>query len=86
MVRAGPFRPDIIMTLDMTRFTPDPAQYRRRASRLGQYASLEPDPERKRLLLEEAMSWVALAENEELLRGPAPAVPQHRRRSVLDRA
>lgn len=75
------------MTLDMTRFAPDPAQYRRRASRLGQYASLEPDPERKRLLLEEAMSWVALAENEELLgRYGAAAIPQRGRRSVLDRA
>jgi hypothetical protein len=75
------------MTLDMTRFDPDPAQYRRRASRLGQYASLEPDPERKRLLLEEAMSWIALAENEELLgRYGAPATPHRAWRSVLDRA
>jgi hypothetical protein len=71
----------------MIRFTPDPAQYRRRASRLGQYANLEPDPERKRLLLEEAMSWVVLAENEELLgRTGASAMPQRARRSALDRA
>jgi hypothetical protein len=83
MVRAGRHRVDI----DMIRFAPDPAQYRRRASRLGQYASLEPDPERKRLLLEEAMSWVALAENEELLgRTGASAMPQRARHRARDRA
>ena len=45
----------------------DPIAYRKRASRLGRCADLEPDFEKACRLLHQALSWIQLAENEEYL-------------------
>ena len=45
----------------------DPIEYRKRASRLGRCADLEPDFDKACRLLHQALSWIQLAENEEYL-------------------
>ncbi len=53
--------------VDQSTFTPDSLRYRQKASRLGQRASVESDIEKIRALLDLAVSWIQLAENEELM-------------------
>jgi hypothetical protein len=53
--------------VDVSTFTPDSLRYRQKASALGQRASVENDLEKVRLMLDLAVSWIQLAENEELM-------------------
>lgn len=48
-------------------FTPDSLRYRQKASLLGQRASVESDLDKVRTMLDLAVSWIQLAENEELM-------------------
>lgn len=53
--------------IDVSTFTPDSLRYRQKASALGQRASVEDDQEKVRAMLDLAVSWIQLAENEELM-------------------
>jgi hypothetical protein len=53
--------------VDVSTFTPDSLRYRQKASALGQRASVEDDHEKVRAMLDLAVSWIQLAENEELM-------------------
>jgi hypothetical protein len=53
--------------VDVSTFTPDSLRYRQKASLLGQRASVESDFEKIRAMLDLAVSWIQLAENEELM-------------------
>ena len=53
--------------VDVSTFTPDSLRYRQKASALGQRASVEDDLEKVRAMLDLAVSWIQLAENEELM-------------------
>lgn len=53
--------------VDHSTFTPDSLRYRQKASLLGQRASVESDLEKVRAMLDLAVSWIQLAENEELM-------------------
>jgi hypothetical protein len=53
--------------VDLSTFTPDSLRYRQKASLLGQKASVESDIEKVRAMLDLAVSWIQLAENEELM-------------------
>jgi hypothetical protein len=53
--------------IDVSTFTPDSLRYRQKASLLGQRASVEDDLEKVRAMLDLAVSWIQLAENEELM-------------------
>ncbi len=53
--------------VDLSTFTPDSLRYRQKASALGQQASVESDIEKVRAMLNLAVSWIQLAENEELM-------------------
>ncbi|MDO9335849.1 MAG: hypothetical protein Q7T61_05565 [Caulobacter sp.] len=53
--------------VDVSTFTPDSLRYRQKASMLGQRASVESDLEKVRAMLDLAVSWIQLAENEELM-------------------
>lgn len=53
--------------VDVSTFTPDSLRYRQKASALGQRASVEDDQEKVRAMLDLAVSWIQLAENEELM-------------------
>ncbi|KAA0074438.1 hypothetical protein [Tardiphaga sp. P9-11] len=48
-------------------FTRTSLEYRRKASALSQRASMENDPRKVRALLQLAISWIQVAENEELM-------------------
>jgi hypothetical protein len=48
-------------------FTRSSLDYRRKASALSQRASVEGDPRKVRALLQLAISWIQVAENEELM-------------------
>ncbi|MGM4905087.1 hypothetical protein AB8B21_11690 [Tardiphaga sp. 866_E4_N2_1] len=48
-------------------FTRASLEYRRKASALSQRASVEADPRKVRALLQLAISWIQVAENEELM-------------------
>jgi len=52
---------------ELSAFTNTSFEFRHRASMLGQQASIESDPERVRDLLQLAVNWIQLAENEELI-------------------
>jgi len=52
---------------ELSTFTRVSLDYRQRASALGQRASMENDVKKMRALLDLALSWIQLAENEELL-------------------
>ena len=56
-----------IEDVDVSTFTPDSLRYRQKASALGQRASVESDGEKIRAMLDLAVSWIQLAENEELM-------------------
>lgn len=56
-----------IEEVDVSTFTPDSLKYRRKASALGQRASVESDVDKIRAMLDLAISWIQLAENEELM-------------------
>jgi hypothetical protein len=47
--------------------TPQSIIYRRKAAELGRMAEAEPEEEKMLPLLAQALSWIQLAENEELL-------------------
>ena len=51
----------------LSTFTPDSLKYRRKASALGLRASVESDIDKMRSMLDLAVSWIQLAENEELM-------------------
>jgi hypothetical protein len=53
--------------VDISTFTPDSLRYRQKASLLGQRASVESDLDKVRAMLDLAVSWIQLAENEELM-------------------
>ena len=53
--------------VDVSTFTPNSLRYRQKASALGQRASVEDDQEKVRAMLDLAVSWIQLAENEELM-------------------
>ncbi|MET0721603.1 MAG: hypothetical protein ABWY64_12300 [Tardiphaga sp.] len=53
--------------VDYSTFTRVSLDYRQRAAALGQKASMEHDVKKIRALLDLALSWIQLAENEELL-------------------
>ena len=48
-------------------FTRASLQYRQKAASLGQMACVEKDARKVRSMLHDAVSWIQLAENEELL-------------------
>jgi hypothetical protein len=51
----------------LSTFTRASLQYRQKAASLGQQACVEKDARKVRTMLEVAVSWIQLAENEELL-------------------
>ena len=51
----------------LSTFTPDSLRYRQKAAALGQRASVESDIKKIREMLDLAVSWIQLAENEELM-------------------
>ena len=51
----------------LSTFTRASLQYRQKAASLGQMACVEKDAKKVRSLLDVAVSWIQLAENEELL-------------------
>ncbi len=53
--------------IDFSTFTRVSLDYRQRAAALGQRASMESDVKKIRAMLDLALSWIQLAENEELL-------------------
>jgi hypothetical protein len=53
----------------MTDMTLQSLYYRQKASELGRRASLASDDQQKFKLLHEALQWIHLAENEEVLSG-----------------
>jgi hypothetical protein len=64
-----------IQEVDLSTFTPESLGYRQKASALGQKASVEGDPEKIRAMLDLAVSWIQLAENEELMASESRASP-----------
>jgi hypothetical protein len=64
-----------IQEVDFSTFTPDSLGYRQKASALGQRASMESDVKKVRALLDLAVSWIQLAENEELMASEMRATP-----------
>ena len=58
---------DRIETVELSTFTSVSLQYRQTASSLGQRAFMEDDPVKVRSMLDLALSWIQLAENEELM-------------------
>ena len=64
-----------IEDVNLSTFTPDSLKYRQKASLLGQRASVEADGEKVRAMLDLAVSWIQLAENEELLASESRAMP-----------
>ncbi|MDB5553812.1 MAG: hypothetical protein JWL86_3796 [Rhizobium sp.] len=62
MGQMQPIQDDVLST-----FTRVSLQYRQKAASLGQMACVEKDARKVRSLLEVAVSWIQLAENEELL-------------------
>jgi hypothetical protein len=52
---------------ELSTFTSTSFEFRQRASMLGQQASMESDLEKVRDLLQLAVNWIQLAENEELI-------------------
>ena len=52
---------------EISTFTRVSLDYRQRAAALGQRASMENDVKKIRAMLDLALSWIQLAENEELL-------------------
>ncbi|WP_457488237.1 hypothetical protein [Tardiphaga sp. P5_C10] len=53
--------------VESSTFTRASLEYRRKASALSQRASVEGDPRKVRALLQLAISWIQVAENEELM-------------------
>lgn len=58
----------------LSTFTPDSLRYRQKAAALGQRACVESDVEQVRAMLDLAVSWIQLAENEELMASEGRAV------------
>jgi hypothetical protein len=52
---------------DFSTFTRASLEYRQFASALGRKAKVEGDAEKVRALLKDALAWIQLAENEELM-------------------
>lgn len=68
--------PDLLMTSVRRRSTPDHMKatqqslvYRRKAAELARLVEAEPDEAKMLSLLHQALGWIQLAENEELLGG-----------------
>jgi hypothetical protein len=57
-------------------FTRSSLEYRRKASELSQRASVEGDVRKVRILLQLAISWIQVAENEELMASEYRANPR----------
>jgi hypothetical protein len=56
-----------INEVESSTFTPSSLEYRRKASALSQRASVESDARKVGELLQLAISWIQVAENEELM-------------------
>ncbi|MDB5652960.1 MAG: hypothetical protein JWQ94_573 [Tardiphaga sp.] len=65
-----------IENVDLSTFTPDSLRYRQKAASLGQRASIECDVEKVRAMLDLAVSWIQLAENEELMASESRAIAE----------
>lgn len=62
-----PARTSLNLVEQRVLLVPKSIQYRRRAARLGQLADAEPADDKMLALMHQALSWIQLAENEELL-------------------